>query len=299
MKTCIIFGGYGYIGRHLAVSLKNIFKVYSFGNSTYSEKNRRTFNYNLKNFEKKIKKISPSVIFFLSGNSYPINSLDNHLYDIERSNTIIQNFLTALKNINFKGKIIYTSSIAVYGKDKNFKKNYVYENSELNPKNYYGLSKVMAEQQFIYFHKNFGLKIYILRLSSIFGMDLEKQVIYKIIKLSNIKKLKKITLNGKITDSRQFIFIEDLIKIFLLLINNKKNFLLLNVSNGKKYKISDIISYIHKKMNVKKTIIYKKQSSPVFPVLKNNLLMKETKNFKFENFNKSIDKTISYWTKKR
>ena len=235
------------------------------------------------------------MIFFLSGNPYPNNSFDKHLYDIHRSNIIIQNFLTALKDINFKGKVIYTSSIAVYGKDKNFRKNYVSEKSILNPKSYYGLSKVIAENQFIYFHKNFGINIYILRLCSIFGLNLKKQVIYEIIKVVKNKNVKTINLNGKINDSRQFIFIEDLINIFSKLILNKKNFLLLNISNGKKFQIKDILSYVQKKMKVKKKIKYKNKTSPEFPVLQNTQLLKELRYFKFENFYKSLDKTINYW----
>jgi nucleoside-diphosphate-sugar epimerase len=296
MKNCIIFGGNGFIGSHLAQGLKNKFNIYSFSNSDFTPKKKiKKFSYTLKNFKTKIMKVNPTVIFFLSGNSYPNNSLDKHLYDLHRSNIIIQNFLTALKELNFKGKVIYTSSIAVYGKDKNFKKNYVTEKSTLNPKNYYGLSKVIAENQFIYFHKNFSLKIYILRLSSIFGMSLNRQIIYEIIKVVNNKNVKKITLNGKMNDSRQFIFIDDLISILCKLINNKKSFLLLNISNGKKYQIKDILSYVQKKMKVKKLIKYKNQTSPEFPILRNAQLLKELKHFKFESFYKSLDKTINYW----
>ena len=296
MKNCIIFGGNGFIGTHLAIGLRNKFNIFSFSNSDFTKKKKiNKFSYTLKNFKKKIIEINPSVIFFLSGNPYPNNSFDKHLYDIHRSNIIIQNFLTALKDINFKGKVIYTSSIAVYGKDKNFRKNYVSEKSILNPKSYYGLSKVIAENQFIYFHKNFGINIYILRLCSIFGLNLKKQVIYEIIKVVKNKNVKTINLNGKINDSRQFIFIEDLINIFSKLILNKKNFLLLNISNGKKFQIKDILSYVQKKMKVKKKIKYKNKTSPEFPVLQNTQLLKELRYFKFENFYKSLDKTINYW----
>jgi nucleoside-diphosphate-sugar epimerase len=126
-------------------------------------------------------------------------------------------------------------------------------------------------------------------------MNLSKQVIFEIIKIVKNEKVKEITLNGKINDSRQFIFIDDLVRIFLKLALNKKSFLLLNISNGKKFRIKDILSYVQKKMKVNKRIKYKNQSSPEFPILKNTQLLKELKNFKFENFYKSLDKTIDYW----
>ena len=297
MNKCIIFGGNGYIGTYLAKSLKKKYKVYSFGNLDFSNIKKNKFSYTFDNFKKKIKKINPNLIFFLSGNSYPNNSNNKHLYDLKRSNLVIQNFLNALKEISFKGKVIYTSSIAVYGKDDKFKDVYVNEKSNLNPKNFYGLSKTIAEKQFLYFYHNFGIKIYILRLSSIFGIDLKKQVIYEIIKKIIDPNEKIISMNGKENDSRQFLFIEDLIKILLKLISNKKDFLLLNISNGKKYKIKKITNFIMNKLNIKKKIIYKNKISPEFPILKNHLLMKEIKNFKFDYFYKSLEKTINYWNK--
>ena len=298
MKNCIIFGGNGYIGSNLHIKLKNIYKVYSYSNSDFNKKkNIKKFSYTKENFKRKIKTINPRLIFFLSGNSYPNNSLDKHLYDLKRSNIIIQNFLTALKELNFNGKIIYTSSIAVYSKDQNYKNSYVLEKSNLNPTSFYGLSKVIAEQQFMYFHNNYGLKIYILRLSSIFGMDLKRQVIYQMIKEAKNPNLKSIILNGKKSDARQFIFIDDLIQILIKLINSRKSFLLLNISNGKKILIKDILDYILKKLHIKKKILYKNQNSPDFPILKNIKLLNEINNFKFENFYKSLSKTINYLSK--
>ena len=86
MKKCIIFGGDGYIGSYLKKSLKKIFKVYSYSNADYSYIKKNKFKYNSDNFELKIKKINPNIIFFLSGNSYPNNSNNKHLYDLKRSN---------------------------------------------------------------------------------------------------------------------------------------------------------------------------------------------------------------------
>ncbi len=253
MNKCIIFGGYGYIGSHLAESLKKKFKVYRYSNSDFNKtKKIKKFSYNLKNFRKYIKKINPKIIFFLSGNSYPNNSYNKSLYDFKRTNIVIQNFLTSLKELNFKGKIIYASSIAVYGKDKNFTNEYVNEKSPTNPKNYYGLSKILAENQFIYFQKKYKLKIYILRITSVFGLNLKKQVIYEMINKVKNHKSNIIKLSGKKNDCRQFLYIEDLIKIFLKLISLKKNYLLLNISNGKKFKIQSILNYILRSFKIKK-----------------------------------------------
>ena len=296
MENCIVFGGLGFIGSNLVKKLNLKFKTYVFANSEYSKKSRNSFNYNYGNFKKKIKKINPKIIFFLSGNSYPNNSLNLNLYDIKRSNIIIQDFLYALANIKFKGTVIYTSSIAVYGNDKFNNHKFVSENSNLNPKNFYGLSKVIAEEQFKFFNKNYKIKVFILRLSSVFGLNLNKQVIFDLIQGIKSKKKKFLVLNGKKTDSRQFVYINDLVNILIKLTNLKKNYLLLNISNGKKYKIINIAKAIMKILKINKKIIFLNKPSPEFPILKNKLLKKNL-NYKinFSNFNSSLKETVNYW----
>lgn len=296
MENCIVFGGSGFVGSNLVKKLKFKLRTYVFSNSKYNKNSRNSFNYNYKNFKNKIKKINPKVIFFLSGNSYPNNSLNLNLYDIERSNIIIQDFLHALANIKFKGTVIYTSSIAVYGNDKSNNNKYVSENSTLNPKNFYGLSKVMAEEQFKFFNKNYRIKVYILRLSSVFGLNLNKQVIFELIQGLKSKKKKFLVLNGKKTDSRQFIYINDLVNILIKLTNLKKNYLLLNISNGKKYKIVNIAKEIMRILKINKKIIFLNKPSPEFPILKNKLLKKNLNHqIYFSNFNSSLKETINYW----
>ena len=296
MENCIVFGGLGFVGSNLVKKLRSKYNIYIFSNRKFNNKSKNSFYYNYVNFRKKIKKINPKVIFFLSGNSYPNNSLNLNLYDIERSNIIIQDFLYALAQIKFKGTVIYTSSIAVYGNDKLNKNKYVSENSNLNPKNFYGLSKLLAEEQFKYFHKNYGIKVYILRLSSVFGLNLNKQVIFDLIQGLKSKNKKILVLNGKKTDSRQFIFINDLVNILMKLSELKKNYLLLNISNGKKYKIVDIAKELMKILKVNKKIIFLNKLSPEFPILKNNLLKKNLNNkIRFSNFYTALKDTVNYW----
>ena len=157
MKKVIIFGGYGFVGNELYINLyKKKFQVFRYRNKIYSNKKNSIF-YTCRNFEKKIKKIKPDYIYFLSGNSYPNNSFLNSTLDFKSNNMPLQELLHAIKSIKFKGPLIYTSSIAVYG---NSTKKLVKENEKLNPCSNYALSKEIAEKQLLFFSRNFGDLLY-------------------------------------------------------------------------------------------------------------------------------------------
>ncbi len=290
MKKVIIFGGYGFIGDALYENLyKKKFKVLRYRNKTYSKKDRSIL-YNQKNFQKIIKKIKPNFIYFLSGNSYPNNSLHNNTLDIKSNNLPLHELLHALKNTKFKGPLIYTSSIAVYG---NSKKKLIKETEKLNPTSNYALSKEIAEKQLIFFSKNFNLKVICLRLCSIYGPKLKRQIIYDLIKKTKFKK--QIRLHGNEKDKRQFLFIEDCAEMLSRFCERKiKNYFnIFNISGGNLVSIKDISKEIQLILGENKKVIFlNKFKSPKLPSLSNSKFIKNFKNFKITSLKQGIIKTI-------
>jgi len=296
MKKIIIFGGLGYIGRNLCKYLSNKNEVNVFSNKKYNLRTKYSVYYNLKNFKKIFKKIHPNVIFYLSGNSYPNNSNKDHIYDLKRSNEILQDFLQALSDIKFKGQLIFTSSIAVYGLSDTKSLKIVNEESKLEPLNYYGLSKVISEKQLEFFSRKYKINTLILRISSVYGLDLYKQVVYDIIK--QINKIGKIDiiLNGSKKDSRQMIFIEDVVLIISKLIKKKYRFKILNLAQGKKHKILFIANYLIKNTLTSKKIIFRSNlNSASFPLLSNERLLKEIGSYNFTSIEQGLLKTLRHF----
>jgi len=204
--------------------------------------------------------------------------------------------LQALSDVKFKGQLIYTSSIAVYGLRNTKSLKIVNEESKLEPLNYYGLSKVISEKQLEFFSRKYKINTLILRISSVYGLNLYKQVVYDIIK--QINKIEKIDiiLNGSKKDSRQMIFIRDVVLIISKLIKKKYRFKILNVSQGEKYKILFIANYLIKKSLTSKKIIFKSNLNSVsFPLLNNKRLLKEIGDYNFTSIEQGLFETLRYF----
>jgi len=292
----IIFGGNGFIGKHLHKRLMIRNKVYSFGNKKYSNSGKNLVLYNKSNFLRIFKNIKPDVIFFLSGNSYPNNTINDENYDFETNNIILQQLLSALIEIKYTKLFLYTSSIAVYGNIKTKKS--INEKHKLDPLSFYGSSKLIAEKQIEFISKKCKFKSIVLRLSSIYGPGLRRQIVYQILKQAT--KGKPLILNGSILDSRQFLYVEDCVEMFNALIYLKHSkFEIFNISFGNKIKIIDIINYaqifLRKKIKTKFLNIYK---TPNLPALSNKKFIKKVKkNIKFTKFKFGLIETLN-WIKK-
>lgn len=276
----VIFGGYGFIGKALYKNIKRSLRFTS--SKKFSKKN--LIKYTEKNFLKIIKK-KPKNIFFLSGISSPNFKEDNYKINLLQ-NLKYQAFLEAAKKSNYKGKIFYFSSIAVYGSSKKSTKE-TFDN--LKPESFYALSKIIAEQQSLYYSNKYNLNIVVLRLCSVFGPSLKRQIIYKIFQEYK-KKGNSVTLHGRSDDSREFIYIDDLVKILLKLKSKKISSGIYNIGSEKKIKISQIVNFFNKKKQ-KKIIYLKKLNYPNFKKL-NTIKLKKIIKYKLEDFSLSLEKYL-------
>ena len=195
-----------------------------------------------------------------------------------------------LKSIKYKGPLIYTSSIAVYG---NSNKKLVKENEKLRPCSSYALSKELAEKQLLFFSQNFGIKSICLRLCSIYGPGLKRQIIYDLIR--KIKSEKQIKLHGYKNDKRQFLFVEDCAEMLSKFCNKniKDNFNIFNISGGNHVDIKAIAREIQGILKKNKKIIFlNKIKSPNLPSLSNFKFLKRFGKIKFTPLKLGLIKTI-------
>ena len=149
MKKILITGGAGFIGSSIVSRLINKFDIYVIDNlSTGNLNNIRKFKNKINFFNVNcedilsVKRLSNQQFFAVlhaAGQASAERSFENPEEDLK------SNLLSTLKLLEFCKKnnckrFIYTSSMSVYG-DKNLGAK---ENDELNPKSFYGLSKLFS-----------------------------------------------------------------------------------------------------------------------------------------------------------
>jgi len=204
-----------------------------------------------------------------------------HLFEEEEkfsSNNINKNlryfkkFLTEAKKNEIK-KIIYFSSAAVYGEKKNYRN--VKENSDLNPINNYGITKLKMEKIFVNFCKKNSIKYLVIRPSSIFGKNadknLGKNILYKLIHC--LKNDEVFQIFGDGNSVRDYLHVNDLAKMTVQL--DESNCIGKYNLGGYPFSINQIISLIEKKFNYRLNVKYDdRKENEVF-----KLVLDSTKTF--------------------
>lgn len=161
--------------------------------------------------------------------------------------------------INKISKLMYASSSTVYGERAvNFVENLITS----KPKSIYAISKINNEMLSDYYYNEFKISSVGIRFFSIYGIMGRKDMSYYKF-LDDIKKKKKIIVNGDGTIKRSFTHISDATECLVRLINcykKERNFNeIYNVGNSETISINRIIKIIKSNINTPFKIIYKKK----------------------------------------
>jgi UDP-glucose 4-epimerase len=302
----LITGGYGFVGSYLANKLSNQKdnKVYIIDN--LSNKNQNLVSKKVKKFygnvsdftflEKIVTTKKIDYIYHLSATINESIFKEDVYNDISTSIISTVNFLEIIKKYKIK-KFIFVSSIAVYGKAKIEKFD---ENSITKPEFSYGISKRCAEDYVEYYRKKFKLNCSVIRVGNIYGPYQPKigevGVINIFIKNALNKKLIKIFGTGN--QSRDFIFIDDVVNFLIKCKSIKNN--LYNLVSGNSIKIislAKLIKIITKSQsNIK---FFKERLEEVGHFRASSNLAKKNKLKISFNIEKGIRKTVQFYEKNK
>ena len=296
MKTILISGGAGYLGTELTINLLRNYKVIVY-DVLY-------FPWLLKN-KKKIKNYKN--LKFIKKNIYDVKKKDLNGVDIVCDLNGISNDPSSEINsrhtwkINYFGRLkfaelakkagvsryIFNSTCSVYG----FNRKKVFENSKKNPMSTYAKANYKAERK-IFCLKNRKFKVNALRNSTLYGFSntMRLDLVINIFVL-NLMNQKKIFVDGDGNQYRPFISINDICKIYNILIKNNllPSFICNLVSFNSK--ISFIAEKICKTLNYNLNLIqYKKNFSDKrnYIVGSKNFKKYFGAKFKFSKFEKEI-----------
>ena len=242
MKVSII-GGSGFIGTNLCHLLDN--KNIDF--EIIDLKKSKSFP---KNFKMGDVRILQSLKDCISGDVV-INLAAVHSDDLKDKNQYhLTNVIGAeniakvclLKEIK---KIIFTSSVAVYG----FAKPGTDESGEINPFNEYGFTKFKAEEIFRSWQSKDNNSLIIVRPTVIFGEG-NRGNVYNLL---NQIFSKKFIMIGKGKNKKSMAYVKNLVSFLEVCIKSKANYELFNYVDHPNFTMNDLVNYVHSKLFGKKS----------------------------------------------
>ena len=235
----LITGSSGFIGTNLNLYLLkkkvNVFNIDKKKNQYTLLKNFFKFDLiNINKLEEICRKKKIDIIINLAAISGVKNCHEEPNSAFKDNVISTYNVLQVAKKLKIK-KVLLASSFAV--------------NTFLKKPNFYGYTKFSAENMAYSFRKNYNLDVVVMRFSNVFG----PYSFHKISAVHNfIKKSlsnKSFEIHGSGLQSRDFIYVLDLVKKIFNIIKLKKTKFKYNLNTSKKTNISNIIKALNKISN--------------------------------------------------
>ena len=238
MKRIIIIGSKGFIGSNLHnyFSLKG-YEVWGADVVTDYVNLEQYFLIDASNADLSsvFKHLKYDLCINCSGAASVPDSIINPLRDYYLNSVNVFKILAAIKSFQPDCKFINLSSAAVYGNPKSLP---VKEDADIKPLSPYGIHKLQAEQICKEFYDFYNIRTCSLRIFSVYGEGLQKQLFWDLYKKT--KGGIPIKLYGTGQESRDFINVFDLARA-IDLVSKFSNFKadILNIANGKEIYIKD------------------------------------------------------------
>jgi len=247
MKILII-GSKGFIGSHALLHFKSIGHVV-YGCDVmvdYNEQHYFQVDATNSNFDEIFESVKFDVCLNCSGAASVPDSFVHPYRDFSLNVQNVYCLLEAIRKHNSQCKFVNLSSAAVYGNPPVLP---IAEPMPAKPLSPYGLHKYYAEQVCQEFYLHFGVPTCSLRIFSAYGPGLKKQLFWDW--FQKLKQSTHLTLFGTGRESRDFIFIEDIMCALNCVITNAPfQADLINVGNGKEIFIEEAIEIFRNESGV-------------------------------------------------
>lgn len=243
-----ITGGSGFVGMHLVNKLL-------------------ANNYKVKVLALETNKDFPNEVVFIKGDLVKKENIAEFLQDVDilihlaarimpPDEKMIEDNVLSTYNLISEAllypikQIIFTSSVAVYGKDKQGK---FKESDTCNPNTPYGLSKYLSEKVILYWSGVTNNPVTIFRPFNIYGPGNYKGVIYSF--YSDMKNKNEAIIYGDGKQERDFMYVGDFVDAVMKAIKMKKEGIF-NLGYYKKYSILEVFETLKKIMKKDVKVIF-------------------------------------------
>ena len=251
----LVTGGAGFIGSNIIDALIDLgHKVFVVDNLSAGKKeniNPNAVFYEVditdkKMFESVFKEVHPEVVFHTAAQIDVRKSVENPQFDGEVN--IIGSINVFELSVKYGVKRIVFSSTggALYGEPKVLPAK---ENSPIEPLSPYGVSKYCAEHYLNYFKKLYGIERVILRYANVYGprQDPLGEAGVVAIFTGKILNNEKPVIFGDGNQTRDYIFVEDVVRANVLAIDGKEG--IYNIGTGIETSVNDLVKMFSKILN--------------------------------------------------
>lgn len=243
MKKILVTGAYGFIGRNTAKYFATAgWQVIGIGHGRWQESEWKQWGLSewyesdltvdaLQTYVDAV-----DVIVHCAGSGVVGFSLEHPEQDFHRTVNGTVAVLEFVRRTNPKAHVIYTSSAGVYGAALKMP---IGEYDKLNPISPYGAHKKLAEEMCHSYYQYFGLSITIVRLFSVYGIGLRKQLLWDAcVKITNGKNI----FFGDGKEKRDWLHIYDAAKLlYTIAARSDPGFKIINGGTGEGVSVKEIL----------------------------------------------------------
>lgn len=249
MTNCLILGGSGFIGSHLAEALvRENHSVRVFGDFKSGMRNLESFSDSIEiikgDFQNETDLASTiqdtDWIFHYISTTNPARSFDNPVYDIQTNIINSVRMMEIALKAGVKKIIFPSTGGTVYGNARTMP---IPETEPANPLNPYAISKLTIEKYLHYYFTRYGMDYLVLRYSNPYGERQNPSGNQGVIPifLNRIRLNEAPVIYGDGTAIRDYIYIGDVIDATISLLQHHSDNKLFNVGSGTGTSLNELI----------------------------------------------------------
>src|ERR1051326_8799898 len=252
MGTALVTGAYGFLGRHVAKFLaEQGYLVTGIGHGVWPDSKSvkwgisRFLNSDVSYEHLLACDCRPDLLVHCAGSGSVGTSFVQPHQELLRNVVTASAIFEYVREVVPRCKVVFPSSAAVYGIASCIP---IAENSLLQPISPYGYNKLYCEQLAAYYSKYFGISTAIVRLFSIYGVGLQRQLFW-----DACQKLVHgdSTFHGTGEETRDWLHVSDAVRLMYLAAKNASpNCMLINAGSGVGTRVKDALTLIARKFGV-------------------------------------------------
>jgi len=254
----LVTGGAGFIGSHVADAYINqghevvIIDNLSTGRKEFVNPKARFFELDIRS-DKAHRLILEEKFDVINHHAAQINvrkSTDDPIFDADVNILGTLNLLEAAKKTGVKRFIFASTGGAIYGEQDYFPANEEHPTKPISP---YGIGKLTVEKYLYYYNYVFGMSYVVLRYSNVYGPRQNPHGEAGVVAIFCERMLtgEKATINGDGKQTRDYVFVEDVVRANVLALETDHVNEIYNIGTGKETDVNTIFCKLRDMIDLK------------------------------------------------